>query len=164
VTAPPPGKPTRRSLLAWVWGLLGLAAATEAAWVALSFLLPKPRAADDEESSLLVAGPVEQFGPGTVTAFPRGKLYLVRLEDGGFLALSRTCTHLGCTLPWEQEQQRFVCPCHASAFSITGDVLSPPAPRPLDRFPIRIENQIIKVDTSKPRRPSTPIVSRAVYA
>jgi Rieske Fe-S protein len=42
-----------------------------------------------------------------------------------------------------------VCPCHASTFDITGDVLSPPAPRPLDIFAVRIENDIVKVDISK---------------
>ena len=42
-----------------------------------------------------------------------------------------------------------MCPCHASSFDITGDVLSPPAPRPLDIFPVRIENDIVKVDTRK---------------
>ena len=48
------------------------------------------------------------------------------------------------------DEDRFVCPCHASTFDITGDVLSPPAPRPLDIFPVRIENDIVKVDTSGP--------------
>ena len=42
----------------------------------------------------------------------------VCLEDGGFLALHRQCTHLGCTVPWVPARQAFVCPCHASAFDI----------------------------------------------
>ena len=68
------------------------------------------------------------------------------INAGGFLALARRCTHLGCTVPWVEDEDRFVCPCHASAFDITGDVLSPPAPRPLDIFAVRIENDIVKVD------------------
>jgi cytochrome b6-f complex iron-sulfur subunit len=98
----------------------------------------------------VVAGPVDRFQPGTVTAFQRGRFYLARLEDGGFLALSRACTHLGCTVPWVAAEGRFVCPCHASAFTITGEVLSPPAPRPLDLYPVRIESGIVKVDTRAP--------------
>jgi cytochrome b6-f complex iron-sulfur subunit len=87
-----------------------------------------------------------------VTAFRDGEFYLARLQDGGFLALHRKCTHLGCTVPWIADEQRFACPCHASAFDMHGDVLSSPAPRPLDLFSVQIENGIVKVDTAKPIR------------
>jgi len=96
-----------------------------------------------------VAGPVERFEPGSVTAFREGEFYLARLRDGGFLALHRKCSHLGCTVPWIKDEQRFTCPCHASAFDIHGAVLDAPAPRALDLFAVRIENGIVKVDTSK---------------
>jgi len=95
---------------------------------------------------------VDRFEPGSVTAFPEGRFYLVRLEDGGFLALVRGCTHLGCTVPWVVDESRFICPCHSSAFDIRGEVLGVPAPRPLDLYTVRIENRIVKVDTSKPKR------------
>ena len=107
---------------------------------------------DPDADDVLVAGPAERFEPGSVTAFPQGKFYLVRLEDGGFLALHRECTHLGCTVPWVEDERRFVCPCHASSFDLTGDVLSPPAPRPLDILRVRIENGIVKVVTGRPLR------------
>jgi cytochrome b6-f complex iron-sulfur subunit len=154
----PPATGTRRSFLGVVWAALGAVLLGEVVWVGLSFLRPRSRrpAADDGDW-LLVAGPIERFAPGTVTAFQRGKLYLARLEDGGFLALSRSCTHLGCTVPGMEEEQRFVCPCHASVFAITGEVVSAPAPRPLDLFPVRIENQIVKVDTRTP-------ISRSAYS
>ena len=74
---------------------------------------------------------------------------LSRLEDGGFLALSRSCTHLSCSVPWVADEQRFVCPCHASAFDRRGDVLQPPAPRAMDLFEVAIENGIVCVDTSR---------------
>jgi cytochrome b6-f complex iron-sulfur subunit len=82
----------------------------------------------------------------TVTAFPAGRFYLARLTDGGFLALGRECTHLGCTVPWSRSEGLFVCPCHASTFDITGQVLGPPATRPLDLLAVRIENGVVKVD------------------
>jgi cytochrome b6-f complex iron-sulfur subunit len=127
--------------------LLGLAALAESAWVAASFLRPRQR--DAASASLFVAGPLDRFEPGSVTAFPAGRFYLVRLRDGGLLALHRECTHLGCTVPWDAAQGRFACPCHASAFDITGAVLSAPAPRPLDFYAVRLENGIVKVDTSR---------------
>jgi cytochrome b6-f complex iron-sulfur subunit len=100
----------------------------------------------ESEDTIFTAGPVAQFAPSSVTAFPQGRFYLVRLAEGGFLALNRSCTHLGCTVPWVEEDQRFACPCHASVFDITGQVLGPPATRALDLLPVRIENQVVKVD------------------
>ena len=139
----------RRSFLKLAWLGIGIAALGETAWVVAAFLKPRgltPKSA----GSLIVAGPSETFAPGSVTAFPAGKFYLVRLADGGFLALHRQCTHLGCSVPWDETSGRFKCPCHASVFDLRGDVLAPPAPRPLDIFPVRIENGIVKVDVSAP--------------
>jgi cytochrome b6-f complex iron-sulfur subunit len=144
-------QPSRRNFLGKVWVLLGGVALAEAVWIVTDFFKPRRnRKVDDGAASILIAGPVDRFEPGSVTAFPEGRFYLARLADGGFLALQRECTHLGCTVPWIADEGRFVCPCHASSFDITGSVLSPPAPRPMDIFPVRIENDIVKVDTTQP--------------
>lgn len=145
-------KPTRRAFLSWSGIALATAAMAEALWVLLSFLRPRPARTASRTTDIVVAGPVDAFPPGSVTAFPQGKFYLVRLEDTGFLALDRRCTHLGCTVPWDPALEQFACPCHSSAFDRRGDVLRPPASRPLDRFEVRIENGIVKVDTSKALR------------
>jgi cytochrome b6-f complex iron-sulfur subunit len=68
----------------------------------------------------------------------------------GFLALSRRCTHLGCTVPWDPDKGQFACPCHASVFDIRGDVIQSPAPRALDIFAVSIENNRVKVETGRP--------------
>ncbi len=154
-------QPSRRSFLGRVWLLLGGVALLEVVWVVAEFLNPRRRRTTDDDDTVFVAGPIERFQPGTVTAFPQGRFYLARLEDGGFLALNRECTHLGCTVPWVADEGRFVCPCHASAFDIMGDVLSPPAPRPLDIFPVRIENEIVKVKLGDPVRRQTVSVVQA---
>src|SRR6185369_16814552 len=49
-------------------------------------------------------------------------------------------TRLGCAYHWEAARNQFVCPCHESRFSIDGKVLGGPAARPLDRYPVRVEN------------------------
>jgi cytochrome b6-f complex iron-sulfur subunit len=145
--------PSRRSFLTYVWLGLGIAALAEATGIVLAFLRPRPKA-PKSAAGLVVAGPADGFAPGSVTAFPAGKFYLVRLADGGFLALHRQCTHLGCSVPWDEAAGRFACPCHASVFDLRGDVLAPPAPRPLDLFAVRIENGVVKVDVSAPLRRS----------
>ncbi|MCG6880498.1 MAG: Rieske (2Fe-2S) protein [Deltaproteobacteria bacterium] len=143
----------RRHFLNWIWAFFGAIAAAEFGWVGLSFLKSrKERNQPISTASIITAGPVERFKPKTVTAIPNGGFYLARLEEGSFLPLSRTCTHLGCTVPWVEEKKQFVCPCHGSTFSLTGEVITSPAPRPLDTFPARIENGIVKVDIASPRK------------
>ena len=145
---------SRRSFVGIAWLGLGAVALVEAVWILVDFLRPRRILAADD-ASIVIAGPIDRFELGTVNVFPDGKFYLVRLEDGGFLALARACTHLGCTVPWISDENRFVCPCHSSAFDIHGDVIDQPAPRALDRYAIRIENRIVKVDTSQPLRRNT---------
>ncbi len=145
-----PAEVTRRSFLNILWAVLGLAALAEFLWLTVSFLRPaKPGSAESETDTVVLAGALTAFAPGTVTAFQKGEFYLVRLEDGGFLALSCKCTHLGCTVPWVEKEKKFLCPCHASAFDITGSVITSPAARPLDTYTVTVENKIVKVDTGR---------------
>jgi len=144
---------SRRHFLKRGWLALGALACLQVLWMGVDILRPrKRRQATMDDDTLVIAGPVDRFAPGSVTAFPSAKFYLTRLDNGGFLALSRTCTHLGCTVPWVDDEQRFACPCHASVFDITGEVLAPPADRALDHYAVRIENGIVKVDMSETLR------------
>ena len=156
-------EPSRRTFLWKAWAGLAVLALAEVVWIVVDFLRPRrSRAADDE--AVVVAGPVDRFEADAVTAFPEGKFYLVRLQSGGFLAVSRECTHLGCTVPWIDDEHRFVCPCHSSAFDIRGDVINAPAPRALDLYEVRIENRIVKVNTANLSRRRAYEASQAVYA
>ena len=157
-------KPTRRSFLNILWVVLGGVALAEFIAVVIAFLRPgKSTARAEDTDAIITAGAAERFAPNSVTAFVRGKFYLARLEDGGFLALSRTCTHLGCSIPWVEKEMTFACPCHGSAFDITGNVIEAPAPRALDIYPIIIENKIVKVNNRKPIKRSTFNVEQVTY-
>ncbi|MGA6925659.1 MAG: Rieske (2Fe-2S) protein, partial [Desulfosarcina sp.] len=153
-----------RSLLSGLWLTLAGLVLAEIVWLVGSFLKPFK---SDRKTNLVPqtidAGPADQFEPNTVTAFPRGRFYLVCLADGGFLALSRRCTHLGCTVPWDAEKGQFACPCHASLFDIRGDVIHSPAPRALDLFAVSIENNRVKVTIGRPIRRSTFQNHQVVY-
>ena len=143
-------KASRRSFFNKLWIFLGLVALAEFISVVSGFLLPnKRRIKAGDSETIIEAGPIEKFPLDSVTAFIRGKFYLARLEDGGFLALSRKCTHLGCTIPWISEEKNFACPCHSSVFDIRGEVISAPAPRALDIYHVFIENNVLKVDVGK---------------
>ncbi len=160
----PAANSSRRSFLNKLWIVLGGLAFVEVVALVLAFFQPRKtgeKAGDSE--GILETGSMDKFALNSVTAFVRGKFYLARLEDGGFLALSRKCTHLGCTVPWSSKEMKFVCPCHASVYDMRGEVVSAPAPRPLDLHPVFIENNIVKVDTNKVIKRSTFRPDQVVY-
>jgi Rieske Fe-S protein len=66
-------------------------------------------------------------------------------------------------VPWDAKKEQFICPCHASAFNIHGEVIHAPAPRPLDRFVVSIVNNRIKVNIDKPIRRSAFAKQEVVY-
>ncbi len=66
--------------------------------------------------------------------------WLVKMSDSEVVAFAPQCTHLGCAYHYDDTSKDFLCPCHTSAFSIDGKVLTGPAPRPLDRLNVKLEN------------------------
>jgi len=93
------------------------------------------------------------FRPDTYVFDEAHKLFVIRNEQGLFYAVSYVCTHLGClvnrniTSAQTRPGAVFVCPCHGSTYDQVGNVLDGPAPRPLDRFRVVVENGEIVVDT-----------------
>ena len=155
--------PSRRSFLSRVWTLLGVAALLQFLAGAVFFLGSKRKQAVEQAVKKVQAGAVADFPPGSVTLIAKGHLYLSRLDDGGFLAISRKCTHLGCAVPWVAERKQFECPCHASVFDMTGKVLKSPAPRALDLFPVTFEDGLVMIDISNPVRRSVFAAEQLVY-
>jgi len=79
---------------------------------------------------------------GATVAVFQGELALAvtRLDPHTVAAVSRTCTHEGCTvLVPTGPGQTLDCPCHGSRFTTGGAVVNGPAQRPLPRLPARIE-------------------------
>ena len=69
-----------------------------------------------------------------------GAVYLRRTGPTQLHALSVICPHAGCHVHYNPEAKQFICPCHASAFDITGKRLDPahsPSPRGMD--PLKVE-------------------------
>jgi len=142
-------KTSRRGFLKKAWKILGWVAAAELVIFMISLLKPSKELHKGRKSSTIkILGNVEDFPLNSVTPDRINKLYLIREKDGGFLALSLTCSHLGCSVIWDETKNQFICPCHASSFDRVGNVLSSPAPRPLDYFPVVIEAGKVSIDIS----------------
>ncbi len=68
---------------------------------------------------------------------------VVNRPDKGYIAFTRTCTHLGCLVEYSKGSQRFICPCHAGTYDLEGNVIAGPPPRPLTAIPVKIEGETI---------------------
>ena len=71
---------------------------------------------------------------------PKGKFWLTRTDEG-VRAIYKVCTHLGCLYNWQDQENKFICPCHGSQFDYSGYFLQGPAPRSLDIFVMRAVNK-----------------------
>lgn len=73
------------------------------------------------------------------------EVWVVKKSDSDVTVFSPICPHLGCRYQWHQDRNLFICPCHHSIFTVTGKVVSGPAPRPLDTLPKKIANNYLYV-------------------
>jgi menaquinol-cytochrome c reductase iron-sulfur subunit len=74
--------------------------------------------------------------------------WLRRVDEREFVAFSTICTHLGCPVRWLADADLFMCPCHGGVFYADGQVASGPPPKPLNRYPVRIDNDSVQVLTT----------------
>lgn len=111
----------------------------------------------------VLAEPPSTFKVGSKEGFPSGKVetkfvaqfgvWVVNSEYEGqqqIYALQTVCTHLGCTPSWLEAEQKFKCPCHGSGFYKDGVNFEGPAPRPLERYAIRVaDDGQLEIDKSR---------------
>jgi menaquinol-cytochrome c reductase iron-sulfur subunit len=69
-------------------------------------------------------------------------------EDGQFIAFAINCTHLGCPVRWLQSAELFMCPCHGGVYYQDGTVAAGPPPKPLTRYPVRVNQGQVEILTT----------------
>ena len=153
--------PRRAFHLAVIYALGALMGIALAIPTIIYLLLP-PRTR--KTSGWVDAGDISQLTPGTPVemSFQQSRVdgwrvltekktaWVVKTPENKIVAYGPQCTHLGCAYHWDSGVKQFACPCHSSLFSIEGKVLAGPAPRPLDRYQTRIENNRLQVGALRP--------------
>ncbi len=143
--------PGRRRFHIAVLNALGAALAALLGIPAVAYLFVPPKVR--KENNWADAGDIGAITPNQPleVAFRRNRVdgwkvvsekltaWVVKSSDGGIVAFGPQCTHLGCAYHWDERGGRFVCPCHNSFFSVDGQVITGPAPRPLDRYQVRVD-------------------------
>lgn len=150
---------SRRKLLKLGVGALGCGLAVVPIVPALGYLVHPLRLGPGEKGAMLAVGKRSAFG-----AVPtRVDLYADRRDawsresnvklgscwvserDGALQALSTSCPHLGCSVDFDPAESAFKCPCHRSAFDLTGKVKGGPSPRAMDGLELEEKNGLVSI-------------------
>ncbi|MFM7888970.1 MAG: cytochrome b6-f complex iron-sulfur subunit, partial [Pseudanabaena sp.] len=59
--------------------------------------------------------------------------------------LNAVCTHLGCVVPWNAAENKFICPCHGSQYNNEGKVVRGPAPLSLALAHASVEDDVVQL-------------------
>ncbi len=79
------------------------------------------------------------------TTSAQTSVYVLPAKDGQFRILSPVCPHLGCSVRWVNDQNKFVCPCHSGSFTADGERLAGPPPRSMDTLDAKVVDGVLKV-------------------
>ncbi len=102
--------------------------------------------ADDSESFERVVLEYE-IKHGWLARYERVLAYVKRIKEDEVVAINATCTHLGCIVTWDEDQNIFRCPCHDGRYDADGRVISGPPPAPLKRHKTKVEDGRILLST-----------------
>jgi cytochrome b6-f complex iron-sulfur subunit len=90
-------------------------------------------AKDEIGNNVVASSFLDSHGPNArelVQGLKGDPTYLVVTESGSLAgyAINSVCTHLGCVVPWNASENKFICPCHGSQYNAQGKVVRGPAP------------------------------------
>ncbi len=107
----------------------------------IAYLFP-PRKAKSYHKYLVAREGEIPLGKAKEISLGGKPVFVVHLKSG-YRVYSGVCTHLGCLVRWEEQNNRFYCPCHQGIFDPNGKVVSGPPPRPLDEYQIERDRQLV---------------------
>jgi len=114
---------------------------------------PGVQAIDNQGMPIAVDALLTTAKPGEpilVRGLPKTDLAYLVITEGPKIApyaIKPICTHLGCTVNWHEDKDRFICPCHGSQYDPQGRVVHGPAPRALPLVTVVTkQNQVRLVD------------------
>lgn len=134
----------RRDFINWV-GLGGIASSLPIAIAACS---PEQTTSSDWQTVGTVAE-LDKTGQLLNENSPIGPVLVVGTSNTGNLtAVNPTCSHKGCTVAWQAQSQKFVCPCHGAEYGVDGKVQKEPATQSLKTYAAKIEGSSVVVKQS----------------
>ena len=99
-------------------------------------------------AELLSIGTVSQLEEAGSLLDEKAKVLVIKDSQGELIAVNPTCTHQGCIVDWEAEENQFICPCHNAKYASDGKVTGTPAQSPLPTYEVQEDNGQILVSLS----------------
>ena len=111
---------------------------------AAKFMMPPPVA---ESAVNQVSAGKADLKPNSARLFRFGSkpALLVRTAGGELRAFSAVCTHLNCTVQYNDQTRQIWCACHNGQFDLNGKVVAGPPPRPLEQFTVHVQGEEVIV-------------------
>jgi len=135
----------RRTLLRWLLGGGFTASVVSFLYPAVKFMNPPtvPEASTNEVS----AGKVQDLKPtsGKIVKFGSRPALLIRVSETEWRAYSAICTHLNCTVQFQDSTRQIWCACHNGFYDLNGKVVSGPPPRPLEEYAVHIRGEDVVI-------------------
>jgi cytochrome b6-f complex iron-sulfur subunit len=94
--------------------------------------------------SIVAGSPLATVGGAALVRASNNTFLVARTSQDAFTALTAICTHETCTIT-DVSGQTYVCPCHGSRFSQTGQVQNGPASRALRSFSTRLASDVLTI-------------------
>src|SRR5208337_2066479 len=102
----------RRRFLKMILAFLGSVTFFSFAFSFLKYLTALP-ASTSAASKITIRKNEIASGDAKNIVYQNTPAIVINRPDKGFIALSLTCTHLGCVVEFNKSTQKLVCPCHA---------------------------------------------------
>ena len=136
-SSPAPNQ-NRRTAISWILGG-GVAASLASFFYPVARFLSAPRVAEAAINEV-AAGKVQDLKPnsGKIVRFGNKPALLVRINDTEWKAFSAVCTHLNCTVQYQESRREIWCACHNGTYDLNGRVASGPPPKPLEELAVNV--------------------------
>nr|WP_321356514.1 Rieske (2Fe-2S) protein [uncultured Draconibacterium sp.] len=83
---------------------------------------------------------------GTIGGYAyAGNIMIFRTSENTYLALSKICTHQGCTVAYVHTDGDVLCPCHSSRYTTAGAVINGPATASLKKYNVQKDGDILTI-------------------
>lgn len=135
----------RRSFVSWL--LSGGVAASLGSFFFPVIRFLNPPHVTEAAVNEIAAGKASQIKPnsGRIVKFGNKPALLVRATETEWRAFSAVCTHLNCTVQYQESSSQIWCACHNGVYDLNGRVVSGPPPKPLEEYAVKLRGDEVVI-------------------
>jgi len=106
-----------------------------------------PPAVPEASVNEVAAGKTQDLKPnsGKIIKFGSRPALLIRVSETEWRAFSAVCTHLNCTVQYQENTHQIWCACHNGTYDLNGKVVSGPPPAPLEEYAVNVRGEDVVI-------------------